>query len=428
MLDSFWAKVKPFFWRARGVWIATPTVAGLVILFRLSGILQGWEWTTYDFYMRLRPTEERDLRIGIVGIDENDIKNLKESIIPDGTLADLLEKVKAMKPRAIGLDLYRDLSVPPGHEKLLKVFQTTPNLIGIQKVAGEAGRDTVAASPVLKKLGQIGANDLPIDADNRIRRGFFYLSDGQENVHSFGLYLAGHYLEKDGIAPQAIARTENWQIGKAVFVPFESNDGGYQWADARGFQFLINYRGGNKFFETVSMTDILKNRVTADWGRDRLILIGKVGESFKDVFFTPYSSVFGVSQSIPGVEIHANIASQIISAALDGRPLIRTWPDPIEWLWILFWSGAGATISWQFRYIEEVKKSSSRWGFVCLGVVTLFGSTYGAFLLGWWLPVIPPSLALLGSAIAITAYIARTGVEIRKTFGRYLTNEGVANL
>jgi adenylate cyclase len=225
MLDSFWAKVKPFFWRARGVWIATPTVAGLVILFRLSGILQGWEWTTYDFYMRLRPTEERDLRIGIVGIDENDIKNLKESIIPDGTLADLLEKVKAMKPRAIGLDLYRDLSVPPGHEKLLKVFQTTPNLIGIQKVAGEVGRDTVAPSFLLKKLGQIGANDLPIDSDNRIRRSFFYLSDGKENVYGFGLHLAAHYLEKDGIAPQAIAGTENLQIGKAVFVPLKPTTG-----------------------------------------------------------------------------------------------------------------------------------------------------------------------------------------------------------
>ena len=43
MLDSFLAKMKPFFWRTRGVWITTPTVAGLVILIRLSGILQGWE-------------------------------------------------------------------------------------------------------------------------------------------------------------------------------------------------------------------------------------------------------------------------------------------------------------------------------------------------------------------------------------------------
>jgi adenylate cyclase len=428
MLDSFWAKIKPFFWRTRGVWITTPTVAGLVILLRLSGILQGWEWTTYDFYMRMRPTESPDRRIGIVGIDENDIRNLKESIIPDDELADLLLKLKAMKPRAIGLDMYRDLPVPPGHDKLLKVFETTPNLVGIQKVAGEAGRDTVAASSVLKTLGQIGANDLTIDADNRIRRGFFYLSDGKENVYGFGLHLAAHYLEKEGISPQAIAGTDNWQIGKAVFAPFESNDGAYTWADAGGFQLLINYRGGNKYFETVSMTDILKNRVPSDWGRDRIILIGKVGESFKDVFFTPYSSVFGLSQSIPGVEIHANIASQIISAAIEGRPLIRSLSDPLEWLWILFWSGTGAAISWQFRYTEGSKKSSSRWGFVLLGVVTLFGSTYGAFLLGWWLPVIPPSLALLGSAIAITAYIARTGVEIRKTFCRYLTNEVVANL
>ena len=101
MLDSFWAKIKPFFWRTRGVWITTPTVAGLVILLRLSGILQGWEWTTYDFYMRMRPTESPDRRIGIVGIDENDIRNLKESIIPDDELADLLLKLKAMKPRAI---------------------------------------------------------------------------------------------------------------------------------------------------------------------------------------------------------------------------------------------------------------------------------------------------------------------------------------
>ncbi len=429
MLDSLWTKVKPFFWRSRGVWIATPTVAGLVILLRLSGLLQDWEWTTYDFYMRIRPPETRDRRIGIVGIDEQDVRHLQNSIIPDGILATLLEKLIAMQPRAIGLDMYRDLPVPPGQEKLLKIFKNTPNLVGIQKVAGEEGRETVAASSVLKAKEQVGANDLPIDADNRVRRGFFYLSNGKENVYSFALHLAGHYLAKEGISPETIPNTDNWKIGKAVFVPLENFDGSYVWADTRGFQLLINYHGGNKFFETVSMTDILENRVPSDWGRDRVILIGKVGQSFKDVFFTPYSSVLGLSQEIPGVEIHAAITSQIISAALDGRPLIRSWSEPMEWLWILCWSGIGATISWQFRYVAGIKKTSwVRWGLVFLSMGTLFGSTYGAFLLGWWLPVVPPFLALFGSAIAITAYIARTGVEIRKTFGRYLTDAVVANL
>ena len=82
---------------------------------------------------------------------------------------------------------------------------------------------------------------------------------------------------------------------------------------------MINYRGGNRHFETVSLTDILQNRVAPDWGRDRIILIGKVGESFKDLFFTTYSSdLVGLPVPVPGVEIQANLTSQIISAALDG--------------------------------------------------------------------------------------------------------------
>jgi adenylate cyclase len=38
-----------------------------------------------------------------------------------------------MQPRAIGLDIYRDLPVEPGHEKLVQVFKSTPNLIGNSK-------------------------------------------------------------------------------------------------------------------------------------------------------------------------------------------------------------------------------------------------------------------------------------------------------
>ena len=40
--------------------------------------------------------------------------------------------------------------------------------------------------------------------------------------------------------------------------------------------------------------------------------------------------------------------------------------------------------------------------------------SYVAFLSGWWIPVVPPVLALTGSAIAVTAYIARSAGDIRK--------------
>ncbi|HAG80570.1 MAG TPA: hypothetical protein DCL61_05230, partial [Cyanobacteria bacterium UBA12227] len=54
----------------------------------------------------------------------------------------------------------------------------------------------------------------------------------------------------------------------------EKNDGGYVQASAGGYQILLNYRGASRYFDTVSMTDILKDRVPANWGRDRIILIG----------------------------------------------------------------------------------------------------------------------------------------------------------
>ncbi|MEH1861014.1 MAG: adenylate/guanylate cyclase domain-containing protein [Nostoc sp.] len=426
-----WLKLKRLLWKGRSVWITTPSVAGLIVILRWAGLLQSWEWAAFDQYMRWRPQNAPDNRIVLVGINETDLHNLDESIISDAVLARLLKKLKAMQPRAIGLDIYRDLPVEPGHQELVRVFASTPNLIGIQKVVGDIGRETVAPSPVLKAKGQVGGNDLLIDGDNKVRRGFIYVADrDRANVFSFSFLLALHYLDAEGIAPKTIEGTKNWQLGKTVFAPFEANDGGYVRADARGYQLLIDYRGSSTYFETVSMTDILQNRVASNWGRDRIILIGMVGESFKDLYFTPYSSgLLTLSEPMAGLEIHANITSQIISAALKARPLFKSWSEPVEWLWIMFWSSIGATLSWKLRYTGGVEflsfhKSAS----LFLAGGALLGSTYAAFLWGWWLPVVPPFLALGGSIAVITAYIARSAGSIRKTFGRYLTNEVVANL
>jgi adenylate cyclase len=427
-----WKPLKQFLWEYRGVWIATPTIGALVIGLRSLGILQSWEWSVYDFYIRLRPQEARDERVVIVGIDENDLHRRNESIMTDSSMAYLLTKLKNHQPRAIGMDIYRDLPVPPGHEALVEVFESTPNLIGIQKVAGEAGRETVAPPPVLKKKGQVGANDLIFDADNKIRRGLIYLTDNDETIYSFSFNLAFLYLaqEQDVKLEVDPDNPDIWILGKTKFQPLEANDGGYVHTDAGGYQLLINYRGGQRYFETVSMTDILKERVPSDWGKDKVILIGKVGESFKDLFFTPYSSgLLGLPKPVAGVEIQANLTSQIISAALEGRPLIKSWSEPEEWMWIVLWSGVGAFLSWQLRHSSKNNPFPwQKWaGFLVAGGI-LFGSTYTAFLHGWWIPLVPPALAFAGSAIAITTYVARTALEIRKTFGRYLTDEVVSVL
>ena len=423
-----WLTLKRHFWEWRGVWISTPSMAALVLILRSASLLQSAEWAAYDQYFRLRGLERRDNRIVIVGVNEADVQKIKQAIIPDGVYAKLLEKLKARHPKVIGLDIYRDQPVEPGHQELVKVFESTPNLVGIQKVVGNSTRDTVPPPPVLKAKGQVGANDLLSDEDGKVRRSLLYVADRDGTpTPSFGLHLALLYLEAFGIAPQPIERSQNWQLGKTTVVRFGANDGGYVQAQAGGYQVLLNYREPSRRFDTVSITDILEDRVSPDWGRDRIILIGAVGESFQDLFFTPYTR--WSSERMAGVEIHANLASQIISAALDGRPLIKTWSEPLEALWILLWSGVGATLNWRLRYAGGVRALSFQGAAgLFLAGGALLGITYAAFLGGWWIPVIPPFLALAGSAIAITAYIAHTAKEIRKTFGRYLTAQVVANL
>ncbi|MBD2458159.1 adenylate/guanylate cyclase domain-containing protein [Nostoc sp. FACHB-87] len=424
-----WSKLKPQIWQWRGVLFAVPSMTALVIGLRLMGWLQLLELVTLDNFFQMRPSEAVDSRIVIVEINEADIRRQTQWPMTDTALASVLEKIKQQKPRAIGLDIYRDLPVNPGHQALVKVFKSTPNIIGVQKVSDTVDSSAVNASPVLKQRNQVGSNDLPIDIDGRIRRGLLYVNlKNDEVLESFALKLALLYLKPEGITEKPSANNPNYlQLGKGIFPIFEANDGSYIRANAGSYQVLLNYRGRIQKFQRVSLTQVQTNQIPPDLLRDKVVLIGATSESLKDLFYTPYSStVFAIPERMAGVTIHANLISQILSAALDGRPQIQSLPEPLEYLWILSWSIAGATLCWVQRHNshQKIRLPIN----VVLTTGTLVGTGFAAFLAGWWIPIVPSFLALATSAIAVTYYIAETANGMRKTFGRYLTDEVVANL
>lgn len=143
-----WNKCNYFFRQWCGVWITAPTITGLVIILRFFGLLQFWEWAAYDACMRMRPLESPDNRIAIVGINEEDIRAIGQPIFPDAVYAKLLKKLKAMDPKVIGLDVYRDLPVEPGHQELVEIFKSTPNIVGIEKAVGEKETDEIGRAHV----------------------------------------------------------------------------------------------------------------------------------------------------------------------------------------------------------------------------------------------------------------------------------------
>lgn len=419
-------RLKQKIWQRRGVWIGAIGAASIVVALRLAGLLQSWEWAALDQFFRWRPAKPPDQRILIVGITESDLRYVGQWPVNDAILAKLLEKLKAYNPRAIGLDLYRDLPVPPGTQALRDVFKSTPNLIGIEKKVEDSKSNATAAPPILEQLGQVGANDVVPDADGKIRRGLLFLTpESEPPLASLGLTLALIYLEHQGITPTADANGF-MKLDKTVFIPFEKNDGGYVRADAGGYQILLNFKG-NSSFDIVSMTEVLQNRVPPSLVRDRIVLIGSVAPSLKDLFYTPFSNDWLPSpKQSPGVEIQAHLTSIILSAALEGRPLLRTWSEPVEMVWIFLWSGVGATLTWAVRF-RGYKNNSLLRTVIGLVVATsgLMGFSYLLFLGSWWIPVVPPFLALIGSATVLMGYIAHLERRDRQTmmslFGRHVS-------
>ncbi|HEY9616291.1 MAG TPA: CHASE2 domain-containing protein, partial [Microcoleaceae cyanobacterium] len=88
-------------------------VMSCITIARLTGSLQVLEWMAFDYFLRSRPTEPAESKVVIVGINEADIKAVGKYPIPDRELATLLRTLENYQPRAIGLDLFRDLTTDP---------------------------------------------------------------------------------------------------------------------------------------------------------------------------------------------------------------------------------------------------------------------------------------------------------------------------
>jgi diguanylate cyclase (GGDEF)-like protein/PAS domain S-box-containing protein len=406
---SLWNRLKQWVQQERRVLVTTAGITGVVVMLRLVGVLQLVEFAAFDQMFRLRPLELPDDRILIVEINEADLREVGKWPMPDRVMAQVLLKLNSYQPRAIGLDIYRDLPVEPGYQDLVKACQTIPNLIGIEKLADKMS-PAIAPQRALSQRQQVGFNNVVVDSDGKVRRNLLYWHINGKARKSLALELALIYLKAQGITPQPAASNPNYlQLGRAVFPSLKPNDGGYLQADTGGYQVLANFRHSSGF-RTVSLLDVLRNRVDPKWVRERIVLIGSTAPSLQDFVYTPLSSrLIGEARAVAGVELHASFVSQLLSSALDGRPVIRVLPQPLESLWILGWSGLGAFL---ISRVRSFKRAST---LLFVTTVSLSVGCYLAFLVGWWLPLVPGLLGLLGSATVITSYLAHLKEEFKRS-------------
>lgn len=392
-----WRKIKKeiAIWRTGA--LPGLAVLAIVISARLNGFLQPLELMALDNFLRLRPAEPIDDRITIIGINEDDITKAQTYPIPDQEIAALLRKIQNYKPTVIGLDLVRNLPVEPGHKELVDVFKKSKNLIAIEKVL-----PSQFAPPPKMPHKQVGFSDALLDDDGNSRRillGTPSLQNSQDYKFSLPLRLAEVYLLDEDISLEKGTRnSETMRFGSVEIPQISPNTGGYVKLDAGGVQTLLNWRSGKEPFRVISLNDIKTDNFKPELLRDRIVLIGMTAPSVKDLLNTKAVTGLKPNGLIFGVKFHAHACSQIISAVLNGRPLLRVWSDEWEYLWIGVWGLIPIIIG---RLAQSVFRN-----LFAVGMTSLFlaGGGYLLLIWGWWIPVAPSLLILCINSVGLSAF------------------------
>lgn len=390
-------------------------LTGILTGIRFTGALQPLELRAFDHLLQLRPKEPQDPRLLVIEVTEKDIQDQRQQdptkpldiSLSNRFLERLLKVLEPLQPRVIGLDIYRDY--PAGNEvpTLVDQFKTNDRLVPVCKIgdlkAREFGIKPPPEFPIQHALDRLGFSNFA-DEPDAVRRHLLAVNPDAvcPADYALNMQLAIHYLAKQGILLETTPAGE-WKWGKTLIQPIEFPFGGYVKIDARGHQILLNYRSPENAssFHTpedvvprISLEGALSGKLTVDLVRDKIVLIGTTAriQPFNDYFPTPYRDEQGQLREIPGVILHAQMTSQLISAVLDGRSLLWALPIWAEVFWVLGWSLVGGLLAvCLHRFVVLCLFSAA-------AIVTLYGICLVLLIqLGCWISLVPPAIACLSS-------------------------------
>lgn len=184
------------------------TITALLMGVRHLGIFQPLELQPFDQLLRLRPYEGPDPRLLVVTLTEDDFKLPEQQhrigSLSDRALARLLQKLGQFKPRAIGLDIYRDFPVDPKQGDLAARMRHDNGLIAICKGnEPQVNSPGVAPPPEIPRERQ-GFSDFVQDPDGILRRHLIAIKPGSTSPcttpYALSARLAFRYLEALGIS------------------------------------------------------------------------------------------------------------------------------------------------------------------------------------------------------------------------------------
>lgn len=371
------------------------TRAGIALLaLCLSVAVQGWrpaptQWLDEglrDMMVRVAARKTPETRVAVVDIDEQSLAEWGPWPWPRARMADLIETLLLdQHVRAVGLDIVfpqpadgkgdARLAALASHAPLTlaQILDYTPRMTVLDQGQLSGGRVATASQPAALARGHI-ANHAGLAKANCIGNiGYVPDQDGTlRHIPAVSFYEGRLYPSlSQALLDCARAAPET--------VPVPADDKG---------MWRVPYSVAQEAYTVVPATDLLHQRVPADWLKDRYVLIGSSGLGLGDHVSTPLAPLTA------GVMVHAaaltgllDLQAGALPAPADGSVWLLAWcvATFALTLWALprlsAWVGTvlllGAALAWLalafagVRHQLEWSLTAPLWGyatFLLLGV------------------------------------------------------------
>ena len=209
------------------------------------------------------------------------------------------------------------------------------------------------------------------------------------------------------------------KIGKALFSSFDGDRGPYSGTDAGGFTFGLDYRGARaNQYPRYTMRALMgpedagessaspccfgkkcRCYVSREDIKGKVVFFGAVASSLKDYFPMPHDDRERL------LATHAMATDQLLRSYYNGDEGTKYWTRNGETWWIAFWSFMGVLLGFVVRENPGPR-------LLVLTPVMLIGlviyTWWQFFSNQLWLPLIPPVLAMFGSAVLMVFYLFLT--------------------
>lgn len=381
----------------------------IVILSRLLGILEPLELFYLDLLFRARQAESQDNRIVLIEITSVAPLEGKNSKLSPQKLINLIDQIEAHEPAVVGFNVLRDLidDSDPTFQDLSKLVDQQKNVISAESFIPPF----IYALPNVNPE-KVGFVNVIHDSDGFIRRTLLASYDFQDKEKfklSFSLLLAKYYLEEkhgyvmdNGDIDPAAIRFDDIEIPRIY-----SSTGGYKHTDNTGVQTMVNYRKAPLPFKVIHFKDFSTD-LDSELLRNKIVIIGTTDDSKRAVLKTP------LDKQMSGLKMTAHFTSQITSAVLDGRPLLRSLPEVYEYIFIIL---LATPVIWIWSGRTSLLNLLLAKGLVLLFILTFSYLLFAIY--GYWIVVFPSILILSLNLIAYLSSIYRDELRrkaIERTF------------